>query len=488
MRLLWKSFCLPGFILLLVFAGCGERQPPVDELVLQAETFLNAGQIESAIRILERCEERAPQRVDVLESLAFAYAADGDPMLASMTFLRIAELVPDQPEYLLYAAESLLEAEDPKGAVDRYESYLEKRPEDRAVWVTLADLHISRGNINDALEALLAAEQIESRARQRVRIGELYLRKNNLAQAQAWFSRSLEGDPEMRDEALLGLLETAIRARRFSDAEGLLSRLDAEYPGRLEQSEIDHVRDQLAEWRRRRDAAEEAVAALDARGLGNAAEVPVEPAAGQPAPPGEGEAPDQAPAIEQEPVVQTQEPLPLADPPERAAAPADEPPPAALQPAREPAQDHLSRARAYREEGNVLDAIRHYKQALVENDEQPLVWAELSELYLQSGNDRWAQATASEAMRRDPDNPKLVLQFLRAAQRTMEPDRVIREMESAYRQFPNQPEIILVLARAYADQGNVRNARILYRKFLERVPEDHPARATALRESREPGF
>ena len=70
----------------------------------------------------------------------------------------------------------------------------------------------------------------------------------------------------------------------------------------------------------------------------------------------------------------------------------------------------------------------------------------------------------------------MVLQFIRAAQRTMEGERLLREMERAYRDFPNQPEIILVLARAYRDAANQRNARLLYQKFLEIVPADHPSR------------
>jgi hypothetical protein len=94
MRIAWKPYIGLGFILFLIFSGCGERQPPVDELVVQAEELLDAGQIENAILILEKCQDRAPERVDVLEALAFAYAAKGDPMLASMTFLRIRSLVP----------------------------------------------------------------------------------------------------------------------------------------------------------------------------------------------------------------------------------------------------------------------------------------------------------------------------------------------------------------------------------------------------------
>jgi tetratricopeptide (TPR) repeat protein len=497
MRIAWKPYIGLGFILFLIFSGCGERQPPVDELVVQAEELLDAGQIENAILILEKCQERAPERVDVLEALAFAYAAKGDPMLASMTFLRISELVPQRPEYRLYAAETLLQASDPKGAVAQYAAYLEVRPEDRAVWVTLADLYISQGRLNEALDALLAAEQIEARSQQRIAIGELYLRTGNLAQAQAWFARALEGDSAFRDEALLGLMETAIRSKRFADGEALLAQLDGEYPGRVDQSDLDNVRDQLLEWRRRQDAAREAVAALEAQRPEIVLNEEI-PAADRPA----EESPADIPAADQPAVIpETAVAEAMGEPAEEldgttpvdAEATPREPGRVATEsysgtiPADSAAADHLSLARARRNEGSLDQAIRHYKKALILNDNQPQVWAELSEAYLQAGNDRWAQATASEAMRRDPENPKMVLQFIRAAQRTMDSERLLREMEQAYRTFPNQPEIILVLARAYRDVGNLRNARLLYRKFLEVVPADYPARVDVESELRNLG-
>lgn len=462
-HLAWKRFYCLGFILLLIFSGCGERQVPVEEIVQQADSLLEVGQLEGAITLLENGLETHPNRVDMMEPLAFAYSAIGDPVMAAITFKRISELVPEEPEYLLYSAESLLEADDNKGAVARYGEYLEARPGDRAVWVTLADLQARSGRISEALEAYLAAEGVEARPVQAVAIGQLYLRSQNLAQAQTWFARALEGDAEVRDEALLGLLETAIRSKRFSEAEQLLQQIDAEYPGRVDQSSLDGVRDQLAEWRRRREAALEALAALEAKAAEEQAvvEVATEPA--------ETPATDAAVAEvletpsesvpEEEPVVESVPAEPVVEAPARARP-----------------GDHLAWARQYRDEGNFDEAIRRYKQALVENDNQPQVWAELSELYLKTGQDRWAQATAKEALRRDPENPKLILQFLRTAQRTMDAEVVIAEAENAYRKFPNQPEIVLVLARAYADQGNARNAFLLFRKFLELVPSDHPER------------
>jgi tetratricopeptide (TPR) repeat protein len=464
MRTVWKTFIPLGFITLLFFSGCGEREVPIEERVSQAESLLDAGQIDGAILILERCLEREPDRVDVLEPLAFAYSGKGDPVMAALTFKRIAELVPSQPEYLLYAAESLVESDDSKGAVACYDEYLSKRPEDRAVWVTLAQLQASSGRQSEALEAWLAAEQVESRSSHQIAIGELYMRLGNLAQAQAWFARALDGDSESRDEALLGLLETAVRAKRFAEAEALLIQIDAEYPGRVDQSPLDSVRDQLAEWHHRREAAREAMAALEAR------RIKEEAAARQAALEAEraaAEATEDA-QVPEEPV---KEPG-TEDEQQVAEVVAEEP----LPPAED---DHLELARRSSLGGDLPAAVRHYKQALVQDDSRPEVWAELSEVYLRAGKDSWARATASEAVRRNPDNPKFILQYLRAAQRTMEIDLVIREMEDAYRRFPEQPEIILVLARAYSDQGNLRNARLLLIKFLDLVPVDHPQRTSA---------
>jgi len=476
-RIPWKQILSLGFIFFLILGGCGVKHPPVDELLVQAEGMLDAGQIANAILVLERCNEISPDRVDVLESLAFAHAANNDPMLASLTFSRIVELVPSRPEYLLYSGESLLEAGDAKGAIVQYVNYLKIRPEDRAIFVSLSGLYEETGNLGKALETMLLAEQVESRAIQQITIGRLFLQTENLAQAQAWYARAIDGGSETRDEALLGLLETAIRARRFQDAEALLIQLDAEYPGRLERSSMDNVRDQLAEWRRRQDEAMEAVAALEEKPA-MTAEAPedqdteqVDSESGSIAEQIIAEEIVDSEAVEKPAIEEIVEP-------ETEETVVEDLAPSPM----EMATDHLDSAREFRAEGNLLEAIKSYKQALILFDGQPVVWAELSETYLESGNARWAQATASEAMRRDPNNAKWVLQFLRASQQTMESDRLIREMEDAYRKFPNHLEIILVLARGYNDLGNKRNAAMLYGQFLELAPRGHPEHANVMRE------
>ena len=460
----WKRLAGLGFILALLFAGCGEKRVPTEEVVRQAEELIQVGQLESAILLLERRLEEEPNRVDLLEPLAFAQVARKDPFLAAITFKRIADLVPDQPEYLLYAAKLLEEADDARGATALMRSYLDVRPEDRAVWVGLAELEAAIGQTSAALEAYLAAEQMEPRALQQLAIARLYLLAGNLAQAQAWFARSLAGDPELRAPALLGLLETAFRARQFNEAQELLQQMDAEFPGVVDASPIADVRGQLADWQSRREAALAALAELERQRTAKPAESDQEVAAGE------------TPAAEDaEPAEQTAVEEPSVDAATVQVDPADQSAPESGGQEPVPAAGPLTEARRLRDAGDLTAAIRAYRQFLVGNDSLGPVWAELSELHLQAGDARWAQATASEAARRDPENPAYTLLFLRAAKLNLDAERYIREVEDACRRFPTHPPLILTLARAYAEEGIIRNARMLYLRYLELIPIGDPS-------------
>lgn len=493
-------------VVLLGGVACSEEPPTTEEVSAQANELLDQGQIEPAIRILENQLAEDPERVDLLEPLAFAYSAAGDPMMAAVTFAQISEIAPSEPEYLLYAAQSMQEAGDVKGATERYREYLVHRPDERGIWRILAELEQDQGNRSEALEAYLEAEEIEPSPDQKLEIGNLYLEANNLAQAQSWFARALNADSDYRDEALLGLLETAIRSRRFSDADNLMQRLDSEYPNRLDESELAYVRDQLEEWRQRREDAKEALAALERRQEqedSSSAESSEEEASGSDSP--EPEEPSDDAVAESSRENEEREEASETESREESGAEAreresDSAGSLAQQEAEEPEQESteeestreaeveatpefqnwLGRARAAAKGGRWQDAVGAYKKALLQDDLYADVWAELSEAYLQTGQYRWARATASEAQRRDPDNPKYVMQHIRAAQNIMEPDRLLKEMERAYRQHPNTPDIILVLARAYLElDDNTRNARILLDRYLDIAPQDHPKRDEA---------
>lgn len=496
-------------------------------------SMLDSGQFEGAILILERQLEKTPDRVDLLEPLAFAQNAAEQEVMAALTFSQIAELSSD-PAYFLYAAESLRNAGDATGAVGRYRSYLAEMPNDRAIWVTLAQFEEERGNSRQALEAWLRAERLESRAQHQLAIGRLYLEAGNLAQAQTWHARALEGDESQRPEAFLGLLATAVEARRFKDASLLVAQMDEAYPGFLDASDLADIRSQLEDWEQRRNAARAAVAELErvqaerdaveqeppnpeetetmSEPLRNAEAItdspgePVEPV--EAADPVSEETPEfasTAKAAELPDTGEQEEPVPaeaaaanfvgLSSLDSEVAAEETDPKPESVrEPAPSPAtekevvslettspspdetiQEHRARAQNLAASGQNEDAIRAYKSLLVKDDRDPADWSTLSRLYIQSGDGRMARATASEAMRRSPDQPEYSLGWIAALLAFREPRQILAEMESVARQFPENPDVLLMMARGYRESpSNERNARILYERYLEFAPVDHP--------------
>jgi len=454
--------------LLSLLVACGPAEPTLDQTLAAANQALDEGRVDEAIARMEAWEERHPGTLEILDPLAFAYASKGDDVMAAFWFTRIAEVDPSQPEYLKFAAESLRKSGNLRGAADLYRQYLEREAADHAGWATLAAIEEELGNRNAAIEAWIQADRAQPDPIAQVAIGRLFLSAGNLAQAQSRFAAAANGTGPARRDALLGLLETAIRAKRFADAEKLVAEIDREFPGAIDSSRIAAARPQLIEWRRQTDAATAAAEQLVAA----PAPAPEPEAAAEPTP-----APDE-PAVARFPedkegmVDAEEERLRTLETP-AVAAPA--PPPPAVTPAPPPAPTPLELARTARAAGDYPAAIQAYKRHLVGDDRDPEVWLELSDTYLLNGQSSWATATASEAMRRAPGDPRFVLHYFRAAQQTLPRQRLLEEMERAYRVFPDNPEVVLALARAYDElEGNERNAGMLYLRFLDIAPPSHP--------------
>lgn len=452
-------------------AGCSRPPPTLEETLERAESFLALGEFTSAIDLLEAFDEREPGHAVIVETLAEAYSGQGDFASASFNFIRLADMNPDDPLPLLFAASALREGGDHAGAVAIFDRYLRERPDDIATARAVASLHIERGNRSAAIDTLLRTNQAVPSGAIQVAIGRLFLDGRNLGQAQDWFASALRQQDETRPEALLGLLETALAANRPADAEALLRQMDAEFPGAFDRSSLAGQRRELVEWRRRQDEAREAAAALARarqRERETAPPIPVEP---PPSPEIEVAVVPSPPSAEPEPA-----PAPTPAAPRPTPTPLPTPGPA-------PSATTADRAMAALQRGDAPAAIPLFRDALREDRENPELWMNLSEAQFLAGDFDWAMASASEAMRRQPNDVRARLQYLRAAQQALPPDRLIRELEQAKRQFPQSADITLALARGYARVGNnPRGARIFFNEFLALAPADHPERASAERE------
>lgn len=449
-----EKFLFPLLLVLLsTLMACSKPEPTLEERLAQAQSLQDTGELTEAIERFEALSSEFPERVDILESLAFAYIEADQQLLAGFTFTTIAEMVESAPEYRIYAAESFASANDRDAMLEQYRAYLQAVPNDRSIWLVLAETLDEAGNRSDALDAYLRVDRLRADGSTRIRIGQLYLQADNLSQAQNWFARALNDFPHTEEEALYGLFETAWLSRRFADAEQLLEALEEINPQRVDDSELADAKEQLREWRRRQDEAAAAAAAIAERR--------------------EREAEDDRLDVDLAEAAATTQP----DETETVVRERERPPRGAETTPSAAEDDLRVRARAAFSRGDASDAVRLFRQALVDHPDDATLWRQLSDAALQTGDTGWAQAAASEALRLDPDNPRTVLQYIRANSDQWPSDRWLREMENAYRRFPRTPEIILHLARGYLSlENNRRSARLLFDEFLRIAPEDHPER------------
>lgn len=477
-RLQEKTFFRVTLFIVFFFAvACGRREPDAAEVLADAADFLAAGEFGAAIQLLETYDERAENHPEIIEMLGEAYAAEGDMALSAFQYLRLADLDPADPLPLLFAAGALREAGDPSGAARAYERYLAEIPEDTAIWRTLAQLHLERGNRQEAIDAYLQSNRHNPDGSTQVAIARLFLEGGNLAQAQSWFASAAERNDEARPDALIGLIETALAANRPGDAEAVLRQMDGEFPRLFDRSHLAPKRRELAAWRERQEEARRAAEALSRARREASREIARED---PPTAETEEEDPDPAPppAVVRD---ETRAENGDAARPDHTVGAARPDVSDAPRPAREDAPpDSLARAQQLLEEGDTSAAISAFRRALREDRDNPEIWKGLSEAQLRDGQADWAQASASEAVRRDPSNPVYTMQFLRAAQQVLPPERLVHEIERAHERFPTNPGILFTLARAYDEVINdPRGARVYYERFLSIAGPDHPQRDRA---------
>ncbi|MFW6354182.1 MAG: tetratricopeptide repeat protein, partial [Verrucomicrobiota bacterium] len=493
-RLLTAGLAL-GFIL-----GCAEKEPSAEEILAEAAAISASGRVGEAISLLEIHNQANPGNFAIVEALAFAYIQADDPATGAMYFARAAQIDPSQAEYLLMVANAWQSADDLQSAIALYQEYVRARPEDLSARLTLASLQEQAGNLDDARDTLLATNRREPNATAQLRIAELFLRGGNLAQAQQWFDSAARFGGETRDEALLGLLEVVLRGNRFADALALMNVLDEEFPGRLEDSDLAGVRTQLEAWQEQQDAVLAAARGFDSnRRLPTSAPArerdrPSErDRSTQPStPPPSARAPEASdlppttrptastarpngPTLPSEETedndVETPEPpdkeeLVTAverriarqiaaredeDPVDAEAAslgdapldlfPGDDDPAGAPLPTLAPLnyQGFVAAAREAMDDEAYREAIRQYHRALARSSQDAQIWSELSEAQFRAGETVTAPASAAEATRRAPQNPRFRLQYLRVAQGVLSPDELIQTMEEARRDFPTNP-------------------------------------------------
>lgn len=473
------------FLTFFLMAACSTPEEKKSARIAKALELSDAGAYTTAIEILETLTVEYPNDLDVLSSIGKVYTAEGDHTMASF-FLEQAYLqAPEDTERLFEAYRSLRAAEQPAGHL--LEKLAEQAPDvmDAQLWARLGQDREAANQIQPALNAYLkSAESSSDSAELAAAIGQLYIKIDNLAQAEAWLERAADNDDPNAMTALFGLLEVKLRQKDWSSAEATLEQLDTQFPGAVEASQWKPARQELIRWRKAQDAMQARLAkaeteedAEDSTNGGKAqiitdleaAEAMAHLPAIETAEPNAVEETSQAAAA---PVLPA--PLELAATAELSSALGDGFAQDPLTTGSQNIEELLTDAALAERDRDFKLAIRKYWAAISISNQRAEVWNLLSRAYLINGQINNAETSALEAVRLAPGEVAYTLDYLRVAQRSKNADAFLTDLETAYDRFPSSPEITLSLARAHERiSGETAIARSLYLRFIDIAP-NHP--------------
>jgi len=484
-----------------LFWGCGPSAPEAPAVqAAKAQKELERIKTKEglapaqAIEAMEALNKKYPEQSCVLEELGFAYAQQNNATSAGFFFEEAARKDPARANLLLYAAEIYAQQNDWESTARALQNYAEQRPDDALAMKKLAQAYGKLNRPKVAVEKYLDAVHLSKQmpeGRDAAQIGALFQSLGNRAQAEQWYLRATEDakDPASQQTARLGLLELAIAGRDWEETRRWVNELDAKNPGALDGSPLVSIREELKQWelgkkdlqnvRFKAPTAEEMLSAIESQEvtLLPPTSAPVSaPHAPPPAllaarPATAQEIAPALPAPEATASVSTSVSAPVATGTATASLPApastvSTAKPYALSPA---AKALAEKAQAAVLAGKMEDAVALYRNALAEDDGSPDVWNRLSQVYLALGQNEQAEMMSLEARRRAPDELPYALDYLKIIKMGDNSDRYLAELITVREQFPKDPGLMFMLARAY-EGVNDREARRFYREFLQRVP------------------
>ena len=484
------------FVFILLLTGCSDPEKEKAQQLEQVAALTQSGEYAKAEDILNRIAQNNPEDISILLARADLYQAQGEKVQAALTLQQAQQLAQDNVSLLYRTLMALQAAGQPHG--NYLELLAKQSPESMTpeLWEQLGAFRSNAGQTQTALDAYLEANGSQGHvptAESATAIGQLFLKLNNLPQAERWFASAAESNDLNALSALFGLLEIHHRNKDWAKAELILTQLQEQFPGSIEASHWSALPGEIKEWRAAQEALEKEVMAKN--------NVPEESddilsdtdATSKTETSGDTEVSENeavaentegaidAPSGKEAAVADLEAAMAMADKPaiEEDLVPTEdfieEPAPAPL-----PSPSQLvDDARLAEQERDYATAIQLYWQALSQANESSEIWNRLSQAYLIDGQIQNAETAALESLRLNPENESYMLDYLRIIQRTSKLPDFLVELQNAYERFPQSPDIVLSLARAYERiEGREEAAANAYRRFIQLAP-DHLLRPEA---------
>ena len=446
---------------LSILSGCTNREERINRALNEADQARQRNETSEALKILGKAALKNPESSSLLEALGHTHLEDNDLQSAISTYSKAIEVDPGRERLWVNIADLNIRLGEELAAAQALENYLEGFPEDFLAWKNYANLQEERGDLNAAIKAYLEWNRIRPSAGPALKLGYLFNKMANQPQARSWISQAAAyvSDPGAKD-ALAALIELEIDLQQYTPASTWLEQYDSRYgPGGAD-PRIVRARDTIGKWRKAQQDIAEAAAeierkrkeledqALSARRQGEKARREREALIAQQALVAGANA-NNNPALEEKP------PVALVDT-------SDDPPPSIVSDV-----DYLEAARSAVDREDSMEAIDLYWRALGPGSENPVIWHELANVYIETKNWLDAEACILEAKRRDPRSPIIASAYLTIVAQTQAPSKAVREAEALVNLFPRKSSVSLAYARLLR-KANAPRSRIsdAYDNFL----------------------
>ena len=464
--------CVRGALLIgcLILVGCSSTEERFAEKIEQANVNLEKGTVQRAIKILEDLKEDFPNEPVLLENLAFAFIQTEDYFTGAFYFNELAKKFPEKKDYYLYAAQAWVKAGDLESAIKNYEAYLLDNKSDWNTWQQIGDRYLETKQTSNAIHAYSNSSQIRFNPQLELKAALLANESGNLRQAEAGFERLLVvEDAAVAQQAHVGLIQIKHKRRQWDEIAKLMSAVEKNFPQAINSPELKEVNAEYVQFNEAKQKEAEAIKKeedekqrlIEQQRQRTEALIAARQAASKPAKEKEEEnevAPSRLAMTEEE----VKETTPGALKPTPIKSKIQSPFDIALSTARQIAAT------------NSETAVEKFWDAINIGDESGTAFYELARVYYSRGQYSEAEMTSLEALRRGPKNNRYLMTYLTVIRKTKAKPDVVAEIRKYRQLYPKNSDLILLLARTYAEPGGDANAaRGLYDLFFEIAP-NHP--------------
>jgi DNA-binding SARP family transcriptional activator len=189
--------------------------------------LIDRGEAKDALSLLEGLNQEYPEDSTLLEVLSHFYFKSANYPMAAFYFDKLYQVDPSHTPSLLLAAQSYAHMANYPAAINNYKLYLQHHPEDATIWKNLGLLCCHNDDIKGATKAYLkafSAQYSSLSGEDHLQVAQWFLELENRKRAREFFSYALK-EKEVRERALLQLIDLDLKENKFSNAKQKLNIL-----------------------------------------------------------------------------------------------------------------------------------------------------------------------------------------------------------------------------------------------------------------------